>query len=181
MLLMNGNSIFLTLAALTFRIELNLHRRRVEWPKCMSRSSSIRKWGSAAPYFHASPHWRPPSLLVSIITLNRYHHVSHNIVQLLLSPCFTSMQKIRALRRFPLPFRKQHNMANTSEFVHRCNNDSVYGADKYSLVRLAQKLVFEGPHKAERTSRRVRGLFNGKYAFDTTNAYHVWEVPNYPQ
>ncbi|KAF2023373.1 DUF427-domain-containing protein [Setomelanomma holmii] len=49
------------------------------------------------------------------------------------------------------------------------------------LARLAQKLVSNGPHKAERTSRRVRGLFNGRYAFDTTKALHVWEVPNYPQ
>jgi uncharacterized protein (DUF427 family) len=48
-------------------------------------------------------------------------------------------------------------------------------------VRLAQKLVASGPHKAEHTARRVRGLFNSKYAFDTTNAYHVWEHPNYPQ
>lgn len=29
--------------------------------------------------------------------------------------------------------------------------------------------------------RRLRGLFNGKYAFDTTDAKFVWEVTNYPQ
>lgn len=52
---------------------------------------------------------------------------------------------------------------------------------KASLVRLAQKLVAEGPHKAQHTPRRVRGLFNGRYAFDTTKAFHVWEYPNYPQ
>jgi hypothetical protein len=48
-------------------------------------------------------------------------------------------------------------------------------------VRLAQQLVANGPHKAQQTPRRVRGLFNGKYAFDTTKAFHVWEHPNYPQ
>jgi len=52
----------------------------------------------------------------------------------------------------------------------------------YSLVKLAQKLLSQGPYKFERTSRRVRALFNGKYAFDTTKAYHVWEYePRYPQ
>lgn len=49
------------------------------------------------------------------------------------------------------------------------------------LAKLARKLCLEGPHKVEQTPRRVRGLFNGKYAFDTIGAYHVWEHPNYPQ
>jgi hypothetical protein len=35
MLLMNGNSAFVTLVALALRIELDLHRRGVEWPECM--------------------------------------------------------------------------------------------------------------------------------------------------
>ncbi|KAF2123070.1 hypothetical protein BDV96DRAFT_482137 [Lophiotrema nucula] len=52
---------------------------------------------------------------------------------------------------------------------------------KNSLIKLAQKLTSEGPHKYQHTPRRVRGLFNGKYAFDTINAYHVWEHPYYPQ
>lgn len=50
-----------------------------------------------------------------------------------------------------------------------------------SLTKLAQKLASEGPHKYQTTPRRVRGLLNGKYAFDTINAYHVWEHPYYPQ
>ncbi|CAN9212012.1 unnamed protein product [Alternaria alternata] len=51
-----------------------------------------------------------------------------------------------------------------------------------SLVRLAQKLIRDGPCKIERTARRVRGLFNGKYAFDTLNAHHVWELElRFPQ
>jgi hypothetical protein len=34
----------------------------------------------------------------------------------------------------------------------------------------------------EPTARRVRGLFNGKYAIDTINAHHVWELElRYPQ
>ncbi|KAF1962269.1 DUF427-domain-containing protein [Byssothecium circinans] len=49
------------------------------------------------------------------------------------------------------------------------------------LTKLAQKLAAEGPHKCEATPRRVRGLLNGKYVFDTINAYHVWEHPYYPQ
>ncbi|KAH6864204.1 hypothetical protein B0T12DRAFT_452257 [Alternaria alternata] len=62
-------------------------------------------------------------------------------------------------------------MASTSELP----NES-------SLVRLAQKLVRDGPCKIEHTARRVRGLLNGKYAFDTLNAHHVWELElRYPQ
>ncbi|KAH7068023.1 hypothetical protein BKA63DRAFT_581287 [Paraphoma chrysanthemicola] len=49
------------------------------------------------------------------------------------------------------------------------------------LVRLAQRLVIDGPYKTEKTLKRVRGLFNGKYVFDTVNAFYVWEIPNYPQ
>ncbi|KAJ4305928.1 hypothetical protein N0V90_001461 [Kalmusia sp. IMI 367209] len=49
------------------------------------------------------------------------------------------------------------------------------------LTKLAQKLASEGPHKSESTPRRVRALFNGKYAIDTIKAYHVWEHPYYPQ
>ncbi|ORX95874.1 hypothetical protein BCR34DRAFT_187234 [Clohesyomyces aquaticus] len=49
------------------------------------------------------------------------------------------------------------------------------------LIKLAQKLTSEGPHKAEATPRRVRALLNGKYALDTTGAFHVWEHPYYPQ
>ncbi|EUC51035.1 hypothetical protein COCMIDRAFT_31600 [Bipolaris oryzae ATCC 44560] len=50
------------------------------------------------------------------------------------------------------------------------------------LVKLAQKLIRDGPKRIEPTSRRIRGLFNGKYVFDTTNARYVWEVDlRYPQ
>jgi len=52
---------------------------------------------------------------------------------------------------------------------------------EYSLEKLAQKLISEGPHKYQAAGRRVRGLFNSKYAFDTTKAYHVWEHQYYPQ
>jgi hypothetical protein len=51
----------------------------------------------------------------------------------------------------------------------------------YSLERLAQKLASEGPHKYHPTHRRVRALFNAKYVIDSTDAYHVWEHPYYPQ
>ncbi|KAH7393238.1 hypothetical protein BKA64DRAFT_724394 [Cadophora sp. MPI-SDFR-AT-0126] len=54
-------------------------------------------------------------------------------------------------------------------------------ADTSDLVELAQKLVREGPHKYQKTSRRVRGLLNGKYAFDTLAPLYVWEHPYYPQ
>jgi hypothetical protein len=58
----------------------------------------------------------------------------------------------------------------------------VVAANDYSLVKLAQRLVRDGPRKIEATSRRVRGLFNGKYAFDTIKAHHVWELDTrYPQ
>ncbi|KAF2733883.1 DUF427-domain-containing protein [Polyplosphaeria fusca] len=54
-------------------------------------------------------------------------------------------------------------------------------ASNSDLIKLAQKLASEGPHKAQETPRRVRALFNGQYAFDTTKAFHVWEHPYYPQ
>lgn len=49
-----------------------------------------------------------------------------------------------------------------------------------NLTKLAQKLVSEGPHKYEQTPRRVRGLFNGQFIFDSINAHHVWEHPYFP-
>ncbi|KAF2817834.1 DUF427-domain-containing protein [Mytilinidion resinicola] len=49
------------------------------------------------------------------------------------------------------------------------------------LEKLAQRLAKDGPYKHESTPRRVRGLFNGAYAFDTIRAHYVWEIPNYPQ
>jgi len=49
-----------------------------------------------------------------------------------------------------------------------------------SLTKLAQTLLANGPHKIEKTSRRVRGLFDSIYVFDTTEASHVWEHPYYP-
>ncbi|KAH8732226.1 hypothetical protein GQ44DRAFT_602108 [Phaeosphaeriaceae sp. PMI808] len=72
-------------------------------------------------------------------------------------------------------------MPNNSESVIISCSYHGQCADNSSLARLAQQLVAIGPHKAEQTSRRVRGLFNGQYVFDTIRAHHVWEVPNYPQ
>ena len=51
----------------------------------------------------------------------------------------------------------------------------------FSLTKLAQTLLEKGPHKLEKTSRRVRGLYDGIYVFDTTEARFVWEHPYYPQ
>lgn len=50
-----------------------------------------------------------------------------------------------------------------------------------SLTKLAQSLLASGPHKLEKTSRRVRGLYDGIYVFDTTEARFVWEHQYYPQ
>lgn len=54
-------------------------------------------------------------------------------------------------------------------------------AENADLIKLANKLVTDGPYKCEQTSRRVRALFNGIYLFDTIDAYYVWEHPHYPQ
>lgn len=54
-------------------------------------------------------------------------------------------------------------------------------ANLCSLINLANKLVTDGPYKCEPTPRRVRGLFNGTFIFDTVDAYFVWEHPHYPQ
>ena len=45
-----------------------------------------------------------------------------------------------------------------------------------SLTKLAQELLANGPHKLERTSRRVRALYDDIYVFDTTE----YVFPNYP-
>lgn len=42
-------------------------------------------------------------------------------------------------------------------------------------------MISQGPHKVEKTRRRVRALFDGDYVFDVTDARHVWEHPYYPQ
>ncbi|KAI4275604.1 MAG: hypothetical protein LQ337_003116 [Flavoplaca oasis] len=49
-----------------------------------------------------------------------------------------------------------------------------------SLRELAQRLVTEGPRKKEKTTRRVRVLFDDVYLVDSTSAYHVWEHDYYP-
>jgi len=50
-----------------------------------------------------------------------------------------------------------------------------------SLQDLITKLESAGPHKTEKTAKRVRGLLNGKFGFDTNEAVYVWEHPYYPQ
>lgn len=47
----------------------------------------------------------------------------------------------------------------------------------HSLQDLITKLESAGPHKTEKTARRVRGLLNGKFIFDTNEAVYVWEHP----
>ncbi|KAH7060935.1 hypothetical protein B0J12DRAFT_594018 [Macrophomina phaseolina] len=54
-------------------------------------------------------------------------------------------------------------------------------ADTSDLVQLAEKIAKGGPYKSLKTQRRVRGLLNGKYAFDTLTPHYVWEHPYYPQ
>ena len=44
----------------------------------------------------------------------------------------------------------------------------------------ALKLAVEGPHKVEKTPRRVRGLFDQQLVFDTTDAFFVWEQAYFP-
>ncbi|KAI9696170.1 MAG: hypothetical protein M1820_008238 [Bogoriella megaspora] len=49
------------------------------------------------------------------------------------------------------------------------------------IVALGRKLALEGPHKLEKSPRRVRILFDKKYIVDTQSAHYVWEHPYYPQ
>ena len=46
-----------------------------------------------------------------------------------------------------------------------------------SLAQLAQNLLANGPHKLEKTSRRVRALYDNLYIFDTTE-YVSSEFPS---
>jgi hypothetical protein len=71
-------------------------------------------------------------------------------------------------------------MAPTRESVSPSQVD-VEAINLSSLEKLAQKLASEGPYKYQSTPRRVRGLLDGQYAFDTVDAYHVWEHSRYPQ
>lgn len=45
---------------------------------------------------------------------------------------------------------------------------------------VARKFSTTPPQKIEETPRRVRGLFDKEYVFDTTHARLVWEHPYYP-
>ncbi|TAQ87830.1 hypothetical protein B7494_g3840 [Chlorociboria aeruginascens] len=49
------------------------------------------------------------------------------------------------------------------------------------LETLASTLTTGGPYKVESTPRRVRGLFDGVWLFDTIKAKHVWEHKYFPQ
>ncbi|RFU27440.1 hypothetical protein B7463_g8898, partial [Scytalidium lignicola] len=49
------------------------------------------------------------------------------------------------------------------------------------LKTLANTLVSNGPVKLEITPRRVRGLLDGVWLFDTIEARHVWEHKYFPQ
>ncbi|KAH8811725.1 hypothetical protein F5884DRAFT_286752 [Xylogone sp. PMI_703] len=51
---------------------------------------------------------------------------------------------------------------------------------QHSLPALGEKLTKEGPHKVEKTPRRIRGRYGGDWLFDTTKAIYVWEHPYYP-
>ncbi|KAL9062148.1 MAG: hypothetical protein Q9157_009186, partial [Trypethelium eluteriae] len=50
-----------------------------------------------------------------------------------------------------------------------------------SILNLGRKLAAEGPHKLEKSPRRVRLLFGQEYIADTQEAHYVWEHPYYPQ
>jgi hypothetical protein len=50
-----------------------------------------------------------------------------------------------------------------------------------SLETLAASLIKSGPVKVESTPRRVRGIFDGIFLFDTTSAKWVWEHKYFPQ
>lgn len=49
-----------------------------------------------------------------------------------------------------------------------------------SLLECAEKMAKTGPEKQEPANRRVRGMFDGRWLFDTTKAEFVWEHPYYP-
>lgn len=63
------------------------------------------------------------------------------------------------MNRYMTPAR-----STTDQSAH-CRSDS----------EKAVKLATDGPHKIEETPRRVRGLFDSEWVFDTTHARHVWE------
>ncbi|KAB5528799.1 hypothetical protein GE09DRAFT_396383 [Coniochaeta sp. 2T2.1] len=50
-----------------------------------------------------------------------------------------------------------------------------------NAAELAAKLAQDGPFKHEPANRRVRGLLNDKWLFDTLKAEYVWEHQYYPQ
>jgi len=55
------------------------------------------------------------------------------------------------------------------------------GQFRADLPELARHLLLNGPHRIQKTSRRVRVILNQAYIVDTTNAIHVWEHVGYPQ
>jgi hypothetical protein len=71
-------------------------------------------------------------------------------------------------------------MTSYQEYAPIHYEDDMHVVDIYSLTNLAKKLATEGPHRIEPAQRRVRGMLDGKFVFDTTDAKFVWEHPNYP-
>ena len=57
--------------------------------------------------------------------------------------------------------------------------NSFKSIDLLSLAELARTLLANGPHKLEKTSRRVRALFDHLYVFDTTE--YVSSELGYPR
>ncbi|KAK1757969.1 DUF427-domain-containing protein [Echria macrotheca] len=51
---------------------------------------------------------------------------------------------------------------------------------RLSFEELAAKLATDGPVKQEPAKRRVRGLLDGRWIFDTLDAVFVWEHPYFP-
>ncbi|KAM7198525.1 protein of unknown function (DUF427) domain containing protein [Rhypophila sp. PSN 637] len=49
-----------------------------------------------------------------------------------------------------------------------------------TLLDGLEDVARSGPHKHERTNRRIRGFLNNRCIFDTLEAQFVWEHPRYP-
>lgn len=45
------------------------------------------------------------------------------------------------------------------------------------LEVVAERIFRDGPYKHEPAKRRLRGVLNGKWVFDTLDAEFVWEHP----
>lgn len=114
-----------------------------------------------------------------VVQHSNSHSVSDTIIQeSILTKINTKVTCLQRTNRFVSirAHQKVSKWQSKSSLLHK-----THPTDTSSLETLATNLIKFGPVKVESTPRRVRGLFDGVFLFDTTSAQWVWEHKYFPQ